>query len=269
MGEPRFLHPGLIALLLVIAGCGGGEPLLVPGDVTEVIYGTGESTRTNYGPTSMAEGVRGSIAGRVAFEGDAFRLRAIQLNDDFCVENNRGELMPEDFLLSADGSLAGVIVYVKRGLNKQKWPVPDNEVVLDQRSCRYIPHLAVVQVGQPLVIKSSDKTLHNVHGLKGANPDFNESMPKPGTLPSRTFAKPEICKKIICDVHGWMSSYVAVLPHPFHAITGEDGAFRIQGVPPGRYELAFWHEKLGEQTVEVELGDSETLTQDHTFTRTK
>ena len=60
-----------------------------------------------------------------------------------------------------------------------------DDVVLDQVNCRYVPHLAVVQVGQPLVIKSSDKTLHNVHGLKGANPDFNESMAKPGQLPPR------------------------------------------------------------------------------------
>jgi hypothetical protein len=62
---------------------------------------------------------------------------------------------------------------------------------------------------------------------------------------------------------------VAILPHPFHAITGEDGAFTIEGVPPGKYELAFWHEKLGEQTVEVDLGDNQSLTQDYTFTRTK
>jgi hypothetical protein len=252
-----------------MAGCGGDKPLLARSDVTEVVYGTGASKRTNYGPTSMAEGVRGALQGRVSFQGDPFSMRAIQLSDDFCVENNQGELVPESFLLSPDGSLAGVIVYVKRGLNKQKWPVPDAEVVLDQINCRYVPHLAVVQVGQPLLIKSSDKTLHNVHGLKGPNPDFNESMPKPGVLPVRTFAKPEVCKKIVCDVHGWMSCFVAILPHPFHAITGEDGTFRIEGVPPGKYELAFWHEKLGEQTVEVDLGDNETLTQDHNFTRTK
>jgi hypothetical protein len=55
-----------------------------------------------------------------------------------------------------------------------------------------------------------------------------------------------------------MGSWVAVMAHPFFAVTGTDGAFKIDGLPAGTYEIEAWHERLGTQKATVTLGASDT-----------
>lgn len=68
-----------------------------------------------------------------------------------------------------------------------------------------------------------------------------------------------------CDVHPWMSSYIGVVAHPFFAVTGEDGIFRLSNLPAGTCTIEVWHEKLGTQTQEVTLQDGETKEVNFTF----
>lgn len=265
MGRPRFLHPGLIALLLpLLAACGGEEDLLLVGDAKSSVYSGGGG-----GGYSLTGPGKGSITGKVVFSGMPYSRRRLDLTteDGFCVDARRPEgLMSEDFLVGKNGELMGVIVYVKKGAETVKVPVPDEPVVLDQLNCQYIPHVAVVQTGQTLILKSSDDTNHNVHGAPGANNEFNIPMSKPGQI-SKVLTKTEVAKRVYCDVHGWMESWLAVLPHSFHAITGEQGTFKIEDVPEGTCLLAAWHEELGELTFEVTVKAGEAVTQEITFER--
>ena len=103
-------------------------------------------------------------------------------------------------------------------------------------------------VGQPLQFKNSDGILHNVHGLPKVNKEFNIGMPPTVKTSDKTFNKPEPVFKVKCDVHPWMSSYVAVMTHPYFAVTGRDGSFKIDNVPDGTYEIEAWHEKLPAMT---------------------
>jgi len=68
-----------------------------------------------------------------------------------------------------------------------------------------------------------------------------------------------------CDVHPWMRSYIAVLNHPFFAVTKEDGTYEIKGLPPGEYEIEAWHEKLKNQTQKVTVKDGEKAKADFTY----
>jgi len=261
MGRPRFLHPGLIALLL-LAACGGEENLLLVGDAEASVYSGGGS-----GGFSLTGPGKGSISGKVVFKGTPYARRRLDLTteDGFCVDARTPKgLLSEDFLIGKDGALQGVIVYVKKGAETVKVPVPDEPVVLDQRNCQYIPHVAVLQIGQTLILKSSDNTNHNVHGAPGANNEFNIPMSKPTQL-SRSLTKTEVAKRIYCDVHGWMESWLAVLPHSFHAISGEDGTFEIREIPEGTCLLAAWHEELGELTFEITVKAGEAVIQEITF----
>ena len=70
--------------------------------------------------------------------------------------------------------------------------------------------------------------------------------------------------KVKCDVHGWMSSYLGVVPHPFFAVTGDDGSFELKGLPPGEYTVEAWHEVYGTKTAEVTVADRDA--QEITFT---
>jgi plastocyanin len=159
------------------------------------------------------------------------------------------------------------MVWVSKGLPAGKtWPAPKTPVVLDQKGCLYVPHVMGIMVGQPYRILNSDGILHNIHTLPKINKSFNQGMPATLKETTTTFAKPEAVFHIKCDVHPWMSAYMAVFTHPFFSVTSTDGKFTIPGLDPGTYEITAWHEKLGTQTASVTVGANETKTQDFKFT---
>ncbi len=122
-----------------------------------------------------------------------------------------------------------------------------------------------VQAGQPVEFRNSDPLLHNIRANSKQGQSFNIAQPVKGMKQVRKFSKPEIGIQLRCDVHWWMAGYLHVLPHPFFAITGDDGTFTIKGVPAGTYRLEAWHEKLGTQTKTVTVKPGETVTVDFTF----
>lgn len=156
-----------------------------------------------------------------------------------------------------DKKLMNAFVYVKSGLSVDAYPAPAGAVELDQKHCAYLPRVLGLQVGQPLAILNSDATLHNVHSLAKESAGFNAGMPTQGMRITKIFDKPEVMVALKCDVHPWMRAYVGVLPHPFHAVTKEDGSFSIPNLPAGTFTVAVWHETLGtlEQTLTVAAGE--------------
>jgi plastocyanin len=169
-------------------------------------------------------------------------------------------------VLGSGNTMGNILVWVSKGLPSGKtFPVPKTPVTLDQKGCLYEPHVMGIMVGQTYRILNSDGVLHNIHTLPKVNPSFNKGMP--GTLKEATtvFAKPEDVFHIKCDVHPWMSAYIAVFTHPFFSATGTDGKFTISGLDPGTYEITAWHEKLGTQTASITVAANETKTQNFKF----
>jgi plastocyanin len=204
----------------------------------------------------------GTITGHVAFEGTRPAVESIRMGTDQACVQAAGPAPTSDFvLISADGSLQNVFVYVKDDLSDYVFDVPTDPVILDQRGCRYAPHVFGVRVGQPVEIINSDATLHNVHALPMKNTDFNMSTPTKGSRMRRTFTVPEVMVRVKCDVHGWMSGWAGVMAHPFFAVTGANGAFSLKGLPPGTYTVEAWHEKYGtkSQQVKVDSGLAQTI----------
>jgi plastocyanin len=149
--------------------------------------------------------------------------------------------------------LKNVFVYVKDGLGARTYATPTAPVTLDQKGCRYVPHVFGVQAGQTVQIANSDTVLHNLHAMPKVNREFNFGQPTNVPLVSRVFDRPEIGLPIRCDVHGWMNAYANVVAHPFFAVTAEDGSFEIKGLPPGTYTIEAWHERLGTQSQPVTI----------------
>jgi hypothetical protein len=176
--------------------------------------------------------------------------------DPHCKAQHPEGLERQEFRV-ADGGLAEVLVYIKSGV-KGSHPPSSVPALLDQKGCTYLPGLVALQAGQPLRIRNSDPTLHNVHFRPALNAEVNIGQPRAGMEATRTFAKPELMVPIGCDVHPWMRAHLAVLAHPFFAVSGEAGGFEIRGVPAGSYEIEARHPKLKPAVGCVVVGAAET-----------
>ena len=130
---------------------------------------------------------------------------------------------------------------------------PATPAILDQKGCRYDPHVFGIQVNQELLIRNSDDLLHNVHALPFVNKEFNFGQPTKGMEEKKKFTQPEIMVKFKCDIHLWMGAWAGVLPHPFHSVTDASGKYEIKGLPPGKYTIEVWHEKYKSVAQELEV----------------
>jgi len=191
-----------------------------------------------------------NITGSIKFVGKAPTARVIRMDSDsLCMPE--GPNTSEVIVVGPENGLQNVFVYVKDGLGDRTFPAPKTPVVLDQKGCKYSPHVFGAQVGQPVTILNSDPTLHNVHAVPKSNTEFNFGQSKKGMETTRTFDKAEVMVPFRCDVHGWMNAYAGIVAHPFFAVSKPDGSFEIKGLPAGTYTIEAWHERLGTQTTKV------------------
>ncbi len=121
---------------------------------------------------------------------------------------------------------------------------PPQRLVIDNRECQFLPHVAVARVGDTIVARNSDPVMHTTHYYGPLR--SNVALPAEGMTVSRVFRRPGIIA-VLCDVHGWMRAYIRVDVHPFHAVSDELGFVRISGIPPGSYTLELWHETLADR----------------------
>lgn len=236
-----------LALALALAACSPGST---------------EASKAPAGPPAKLG--TAVVSGRVTLAGAPPANETVTMTTDpFCAGAHPGESVLPAFAVGADGGLANVVLRVTAGV-AGTWAPPADARQLDQRGCAFSPRVLALMTGQPLDIVSSDATLHNVHAAAKENAAFNLGMPAPGTKYTRTFTKPEIVP-FRCDVHPWMRAWVAVVPHPFFAVTGEDGRYEIRGLPAGTYTVEAWHERLPAQTFAVTVADGDAKAHDVVF----
>jgi hypothetical protein len=235
-------------LLAAVTGCGRADtPNPVTSNATDVPGGQTVDVST-----------AGHIMGSVTLEGIAPVNEPIKMNaDPVCVREAKGAQRQETFMVGAGGALSNVFVYVRDGLGSYIYDPPAGPAMLDQKGCRYTPHVFGVRVSQPIEIINSDPTLHNIHALPSANREFNIGQPVQGMKMTHTFTATEVMVPFKCDVHGWMNAYVGVLDHPYFAVTDSDGRFELKSLPPGTYTVEAWHERLGSTTQSVTLDEKE------------
>lgn len=248
MSRNRFwLLLALCCALTVLVACGGG------GD-----EGSSEGEETpqasSEAPAGSAPAVdtanAGSVKGTVTYDGPDEDTPIAMNADPTCASLHTSPVDTGIYQIK-DGKLGNVFVYVKSGLEGKSFPAPTEKKELDQQGCMYHPRVFGIQVGQPLVIKNSDATLHNIHAMPAANAEFNQGQPIQNMTFDKTFDKPEIGLHFKCDVHPWMSAYANVVENPYYAVSGDDGSFTIDNLPAGTYTLEAWHEKLGTATQQV------------------
>ncbi|MFQ5410972.1 MAG: carboxypeptidase regulatory-like domain-containing protein [Phycisphaerae bacterium] len=204
------------------------------------------------------------IKGVIRFSGDRPDPRHLPMRGDKACHATGRTVLSQATIIAETGGVPHVFVFIKKGIDGV-YTTPQSHVTLDQIGCMFVPHVFGMQTGQMLRIINSDRTLHNIHALAKRNEAFNLSQPNTGAVAVKTFTRPEIMIKFKCDVHGWMDAYCGVLPHPFFAVTDEDGMFEIPRLPAGNYVLEARHELWGALHKAITLQDGETQQVDMTY----
>jgi hypothetical protein len=210
---------------------------------------------------AAAQGATGSarVVVKVLLSGPApLPVKIPTAADPYCAKAHQADpLLSQTVQAGADGALMNTLVFVKDGISGS-YPVPQMPVTLDQKGCVYIPHVIGMMAGQPLLILNSDATLHNIHPLPVINAGFNIGMPIQGMKQTRVFPKAEPVFHVKCDVHPWMSAYIATFTHPFFGVSNSTGTIELTNLPAGTFQVQAWHEKYGVQTQAVSVSAGET-----------
>lgn len=199
------------------------------------------------GASRAGEG--GSISGQVTWEGEAPKPVMLDITskpEDLkvcaCVPGEAAKASPRLAVDSATKGVAFTVVTLEGVPEEKAKPFPEREVVMDQKCCEFHPHVVWVEAGKTLLLKNSDNTLHNVHAKSSEGAAFNVSMPEKDQVLKRKLKDAGVLS-LVCDAgHPWMSAYIFVVENPYIAITDAQGRFMIDGIPPGKYTLHYWHE---------------------------
>lgn len=149
------------------------------------------------------------------------------------------------------------VVYLKGRIDGAPAVPPAEPPTMMQHDTAFVPAALVVPVGTTVRFPNDDPFFHNVFSYSRTK-RFDLGRYPRGVAKDVTFDEPGVVK-VYCEVHDFMRAVIVVTENPFHAVVGRDGAFRIDGVPPGTYTLVIWHPDLGEVDRTVTVPASGTV----------
>jgi hypothetical protein len=188
-----------------------------------------------------------TVSGTVRLDGPvpAVKPNKDVVRDQNCCKFHDKAPDRDDLVVDPAGGVKWAFVWVKKGLEGKAFAPPEKPVLIDQVGCMYKPHVFGIMAGQPLDVRNSDPTLHNVHALPFSNNrEFNRGQPQQGQVDRFKFSSAEIPILVKCEIHPWMKSWACVVDNPFYAVTDAEGRFEIKNLPAGTYTLGIWHEGL-------------------------
>src|SRR5579872_512787 len=187
----------------------------------------------------------GTISGTVKWAGAVPRSLEVPITKDsqICDPEGKKTTDLERLIIGPEGGVANTVVYLRDVTSGKAFDLPPQRRHLDQKHCRYIPHILLVPQNQVLTMLSSDATLHTIH-MEGAA-SYNLPFPFPDQPTTRTMTSPGLVNLRCNGGHVWMNAEMVVASHPYYAVTDESGRFELTDVPPGTYQIVAWHEGWG------------------------
>jgi len=209
----------------------------------------------------------GTITGKVTFSGDdpAPKVFAVTKDQETCGTDER----KIDFVKVKDGALTDVVVYISKIKEGKAFPDDVSTGAVNQEGCAFDPFIQVMKNKEEFTAKNSDAVSHNIHTYeimgRAKKTIFNISQPDKGEITKKVKLKRGTAMKIECDQHDFMHGFAFVAKTPYFALVAEDGTYKIEGVPAGKYTVKAWHGTLKEQKAKVEVAASGEAKADFEF----
>ena len=224
-----------------------------------------QGSSSHYQVSSFQSG--GTITGTVKWKGERPNppKLAITKNPEICDPDSEKTRDLERLEINSDGGVANTVVYLKDVTMGKAWDLPPARQSLDQKRCRYIPHISLVPVDGNFSVQSEDPILHTVHMTGAAS--YNIPFPMINVIISRPMRRAGIVDLKCNAGHIWMNAVILVVEHPYYAVTDKNGDFRLTDVPPGQYEIVAWHEgwRVAREEPVLDVG-TQTMTKRLFFT---
>ena len=155
-------------------------------------------------------------------------------------------------LLQASGKdrsdASNAVVWVE-GLHGGPRPPGKPQGEMKSASKRFAPRVVAVPVHSTVEFPNVDPIYHNVFSVSGGN-RFDLGLYKSGASKEKKFEEPGLVR-VYCNIHPQMVGFVMVVDSDRAVVTGPDGAFRFDGIPPGSYVVHAWHEEGSEVKLPV------------------
>src|ERR1700739_273893 len=184
----------------------------------------------------------GTIDGMVMWSGAVPTIPKLPVSKDpkICDPDSTKTRDLERLLIGSDHGVANAVVSLKNITKGKAMDLPEVRRTLDQRTCRYVPHIMLVPVDANVQVMSSDPVLHTLQMFGAAS--YNLPFPFQNQFVSRTMHQAGGVEMKCNAGHVWMNAEMLVVKHPYYAVTDYKGEYHLTGVPPGDYELELWHE---------------------------
>ena len=200
----------------------------------------GSAAQSGYQAITVQDG--GTIKGTVKWQGTMPHLVPSEINKDQRVCDPLGQKHRdlERLLVAPNGGIANTVVFLRNITRGKAMDLPVLRRSLNQKNCRYEPHILLVPLQSTLTVRSSDPLLHTVHMSGSA--DYNLPFTTEGQEISRPMTREGIVSLRCNAGHVWMNGEMVVAPHPYYTVTDQEGRFELNDVPAGDYEIVAWHE---------------------------
>jgi len=219
------------------------NPRFVLGVMILLLFGMG-LFGMGTGAALLAAESRGTLRGRFVYDGEPPERKKVLVTKDKEVCGALG-LQNEQLVVSEDGGIADVILWARtKNLPEPEGLTKGVTVELDNKGCRFEPHVATMRPGDTLKVKNSDPTAHNTQISFTANSPFNEGIAVGGVKELKPRKAERYPVDVSCSIHPWMKSYLLVQDTPYVAVTDATGNFEIKDLPTGvELEFQVYHPK--------------------------